>query len=132
LKTNKLSSYFSVPQIVPQIHIFTMEAKDTFHDVLKYIEKSELNYMMNKTPYSANIFLKSSFIKRFDDDASKKRFVEDETTMVDLKEENLCLKEKLEITLRENRKLEKKVGEVTTEKERIERLLKQEKVKMIS
>ena len=81
--------------------------------------------MMNKTPYSANIFLRSSFIKRFDDDASKKRFVEDETTMVDLKEENLSLKEKLEgleMTLQENRKLEKKVVEATTEKERIERL----------
>jgi vacuolar-type H+-ATPase subunit I/STV1 len=42
-----------------------MDASRTFKDLLEKIEKSKLNYVIHKTPFSANISIKSSFIKWF-------------------------------------------------------------------
>ena len=42
-----------------------MDASRTFKDLLDKIEKSKLNYVIHKTPFSANISIKSSFIKWF-------------------------------------------------------------------
>ena len=44
-----------------------MAATEVFQNILKCIESSNLNYSMTKTPFSASISLKSSFIKRFHD-----------------------------------------------------------------
>ena len=44
-----------------------MAATEVFQNILKCIESSSLNYSMSKTPFSASISLKSSFIKRFHD-----------------------------------------------------------------
>ena len=41
-----------------------MEAKKMFNFLLKQIEKSELNYAISRTPFSASISLKSSFVKK--------------------------------------------------------------------
>ena len=41
-----------------------MDATAIFNNLLKSIEDSNLNYVMNKTPFSAAISIKSSFIKR--------------------------------------------------------------------
>ena len=53
-----------------KLQIFTMEATATFNSVIDVVENSNLNYFINKTPFSATIYIKSSFIKRFED-ASK-------------------------------------------------------------
>ena len=72
-----------------------MEASNVFEDVINYIEKSELNYcLMKKTPYSACISLKSSFIRRFGSDTPTIKEVKDDM-YTSLTEENKILKEKL-------------------------------------
>ena len=42
-----------------------MAATDVFQGILRNIENSNLNYSLSKTPYSASISLKSSFLKRY-------------------------------------------------------------------
>jgi chromosome segregation ATPase len=48
-----------------------MEASQVFLNLLRSIEDSQLNYSISRTPFSATISLKSSFLKRFAE-ASKK------------------------------------------------------------
>ena len=43
-----------------------MEASKMFCDIITKIENSHLNYRILKTPFSANISIKSSFVKYFD------------------------------------------------------------------
>ena len=45
-----------------------MDSVTVFDALIKTIESSNLNYCINKTPFSAKISLKSTFIKRFDND----------------------------------------------------------------
>jgi hypothetical protein len=125
-QTNKqdVLAIFSSTKVI-QIQILTMEANSIFQDVIKFIEKSELNYVMKKTPYSANISLKSSFIKRFGNEDFKKSVGEDKTVMVDLKAENARLQERLEfleLELKETKQLATRVKEAESEKERFENL----------
>ena len=40
-----------------------MAAKQIFNDILNQVEKSQLNYLVSKTPFSASISLKCSFAK---------------------------------------------------------------------
>ena len=42
-----------------------MDANSVFATLLRSIEDSQLNYSINKTPFSATISLKGSFVKRF-------------------------------------------------------------------
>ena len=44
---------------------FTMDALTVLMNLLKIIEESQLNYSMSRTPFSATISLKCSFLKRF-------------------------------------------------------------------
>ena len=44
----------------------TMDASTIFKQLINMIENSKLNYVINKTPFSANISIKRSFIKYFD------------------------------------------------------------------
>ena len=39
-----------------------MEANKIFNDILHYVENSRLNFSMSRTPFSATILLKRSFI----------------------------------------------------------------------
>ena len=45
-----------------------MEAATVYMNLIRSIEDSQLNYAMSKTPFSATISLKSSFLKRFPKD----------------------------------------------------------------
>ena len=45
-----------------------MDSVTVFDALIKTIESSNLNYFINKTPFSAKISLKSTFIKRFEND----------------------------------------------------------------
>ena len=77
-----------------------MDASQTFSSLLRNIESSNFNYSMSKTPFSATISLKSSFVKRFIDDptTTKNQHFEsmakedmEHLETKDLKEENLAL-----------------------------------------
>ena len=46
-----------------------MAASQTFTNLIRSIEASELNYTMTKTPFSATISLRSSFVKRHGEDS---------------------------------------------------------------
>ena len=41
-------------------------ATEVFQNILRSIENSRLNYSLSKTPFSASISIKCSFIKRFE------------------------------------------------------------------
>ena len=43
-----------------------MDASKTFNEVIEHIEKSKLNYVIQKTPFSAQISIKRSMIKYYD------------------------------------------------------------------
>ena len=47
----------------------TMEATKVFQGILGSIESSNLNYSLSKTPFSASISLKCSFIKRYQEES---------------------------------------------------------------
>jgi chromosome segregation ATPase len=65
-----------------------MDAGLQFRELLNQIENSKLNYVMTKTPFSANISIKRSLIKFHDKKSSEKE-------ELDVKEENAELKNKL-------------------------------------
>ena len=115
-----------------------MNANRIFNDLLKCIENSNLNYSLIKTPFSATINLKSSFIKRFGNSGENK--VNSEPKLKSVNEENL---EAEIMKLKENvKKLEKEVSEqnayidtlvkVTSEKDILEKLYSEEKDKQIA
>ena len=43
----------------------TMDASIIFNELIHKIEKSKLNYIISKTPFSAQISIKRSFVKFF-------------------------------------------------------------------
>ena len=45
--------------------MFTMDASQVFNTLIRRIEDSQLNYSMSRTPFSATISLKCSFLNRF-------------------------------------------------------------------
>ena len=79
-----------------------MEPNKIFNDVLKTIETSNLNYSMTKTPFSAMVSIKSSFVNRFGVPQVEKsktnkiiKTEKDSEEINQLKAENLKLKEEL-------------------------------------
>ena len=52
-------------QLLQTLDNFTMEANLIFQSILAAVENSSLNYLINKTPFSATISLKSSFVKHY-------------------------------------------------------------------
>ena len=114
-----------------KLQIFTMEATATFNSVIDFVENSNLNYFINKTPFSAIISIKSSFIKRFED-ASKHVKVNkikeaEEESVEKLKNENLILLERLKVaksTDEETAALEKNLKVALTEQNRLENIAK--------
>ena len=76
-----------------------MDANQTFCNLLRRIESSNLNYVMSKTPFSATISLKSTFVKWFNEDS---RCIQNESydyvsneEMAQLVNENLKLKARI-------------------------------------
>ena len=45
-----------------------MAAENTFEDVLSYVAKSKLNFSIYRTPFSAQLSLKKTFAKHFNED----------------------------------------------------------------
>ena len=109
-----------------------MEARLAFRNVIACVESSKLNYIIiNKTPFSATISIKSSFIKRFDETSQIENETQDVTET--LKKENLSLKLKLrevEKSFEELVNMEVKRHEAEEERNRLENVLAKEKVKI--
>ena len=82
-----------------------MAASLVYMNLLRSIEDSQLNYSMSRTPFSATISLKSSFLKRFPpnihDVQIKKKEEANEEEKVKHKDEIFKLKE----TFEEDRKM---------------------------
>ena len=77
-----------------------MDTTTIFYNLLKSIEDSNLNYALNKTPFSAGISIKSLFIKRLscvESEVVRKEVNgnNSEAKIVILEQENLKLKERL-------------------------------------
>ena len=72
-----------------------MAAYEIFNDVISYVENSNLNYFINKTPFSATISIKSSLIKRHETAPEPGIKFKDSDYKDNLMEENAMLKEKL-------------------------------------
>ena len=66
-----------------------------FNDVISYVENSNLNYFINKTPFSATISIKSSLIKRHETAAEPGIKFKDSDYKDNLMKEIAMLKEKL-------------------------------------
>ena len=108
-----------------------MDANKIFKDVLEVIENSSLNHSIYKTPFTATILLKSSFVKYFSDNSqsdheakniNRKDIITEETRI--LKNENIEMKaqlKELEIIVEEQKiVIAEKTKEEFTEKERRE------------
>ena len=89
----------------------TMDASTIFNQLINKIENSKLNYVINKTQFSANISIKRSFIKYFD--ASLQTAAAEKQDTNDLR--NLKLAEKIATPQQE----EKDNLEETLEKEQM-------------
>ena len=62
-----------------------MEATQVFQNILQIIENSRLNYSLSKTPFSATISLKCSFIKRFHEQPQPRYIAPEETNIFPMK-----------------------------------------------
>ena len=102
-----------------------MAAYRVFNEVLNEIEASKLNYVITKTPFSATIVIKSSFIKYFDQPTSAEIVkkepeakVENEEIskkLVTMKQENRTLEYMLEIEKNKVKVLEDQEGDFRDE-----------------
>ena len=115
-----------------------MEASNIFQDLLRTIEESNLNYSLRKTPFSAIISLKSSFVNRFNKiDNYKNRVLlpdisEEAKKIGVIEEENLKLKAKLKELDEEKDQTENNWKKVNKEMTRLEDKLREEKRKVKS
>lgn len=87
-----------------------MDANTIFKTILQQIESSSLNYSLSKTPFSASISLKSSFVKRFKSEGKdiKHEINLGRSDVEKLRQENLELKASMK-TLSELLNSQKKV-----------------------
>ena len=94
------------------IQNLTMEASTVFKELLSKMENSQLNYVISKTPFSANIIIKSSFIKYYDVRSSTDPVVKDESEKIKGYGDLVILK-------KQNRELEDLLG---SEKDKVKSL----------
>ena len=106
-----------------------------FNDLISSIENSRLNYMINKTPFSATISIKNTFIKRFEDSQDNNRF---ETSIAKAEAKAKCesfqfqnsnVIEKLKVQDKLFSELNVKLAEVQSENKNLEHRLNEEKAK---
>ena len=102
-----------------------MDASIIFSDVLKYIEDSGLNYLMKKSPFSANISIKSTLIRRYSDKSPNAEYVANKV-QTDVKKENV----QEDISLKELVSLRESYNSVANEKEILEDILGKERGKL--
>ena len=94
-----------------------MEASRVFNDLIYKIEKSQLNYKISKTPFSANVSIKSSFVKY--------QCVKEDNLLLELSKYS---EKDVKPNLHEV-KLENAMRKLQEEKENLENILKKEKDK---
>ena len=92
-----------------------MDASTTFYNLINMIETSKLNYVISKTPFSAQISIKRSFIKNFKEPS-------------DLQTTKMCYKSDI-IHGDATTHLKEKLTIALKEKENLEVVLKQERIK---
>ena len=93
-----------------------MDAGTIFNELIEKIENSKLNYVINKTPFSANISIKRSLIKYFDTTEQTETILKLDKTDV----ENTKLKEKLVAAEQQNKKLDNLIKEEKTKVKSLE------------
>ena len=96
-----------------------MDSMTVFNALIQTIETSNLNYCMNKTPFSARISIKSSFINRFD---NQQTFERDPS--------QLNLKEKLDFQEKKIFQLESELSKPQEENSTVIDMLNDEKVRI--
>ena len=94
-----------------------MDASSTFKNLINKIETSNLNYVISKTPFSATISIKRSFIKDFKEPSHQ------ETTKT-------CYKDLINSDA--TTELEEKLTSALEHKERLEEVLRQERIRIKS
>ena len=102
-----------------------MDPNQIFNDVISFVENSRLNFCINRrTPFSANISIKSSLIKRFNNDDVEKLIKTEVPDPLDsLKNENLSLRKELKAsddTLEEVETLKKNIKQLMSENMNLE------------
>ena len=115
-----------------------MDANRIFNDILNHIEVSPLNYMINKTPFSATISLKSSFAKRFDNVSTHKNYASEENVKTRLNDNNSIQIAKLEAkvldlekaALEEQNNYKCDMKSLMNEKDKLEKLYEEGKTKL--
>ena len=83
-----------------------MEASKSFKELMDQIEDSKLNYVIFKTPFSAKISVKRSFIKYHDEPSQKETEVKEENETSPSKNEILQLKSQLLSEIGKNENLQ--------------------------
>ena len=91
-----------------------MDATKKFKELLDQIESSKLNYVITKTPFSATISVKRSFVKYRGDSSEKE---------INVKEEDQ--------TEKENEKLKHRLLNEQSENEKLREQLEQQTAKVI-
>ena len=92
-----------------------MEASRMFNDLIDKIETSHLNFKISKTPFSARISLKSSFIRYFDQKpapVSKHGENVNKQLLKDANDENINLESSLKQERDKVKSLESELGEL--------------------
>ena len=120
-----------------------MDANVIFKNILNHIESSPLNFMVNKTPFSATISLKSSFAKRYDDVSTHENHAAEENvknSLVDIPSikmsvlENAKLKAKVidleKASLEEQNSYKLDMKALVKERDNFEKLYEQGKTKL--
>ena len=120
-----------------------MDANVIFKNILNHIESSPLNFMVNKTPFSATISLKSSFAKRYDNVSTHENHAAEENvknSLVDIPSikmsvlENAKLKAKVidleKASLEEQNSYKLDMKALVKERDNFEKLYEQGKTKL--
>ena len=102
-----------------------MEASKSFKELMDQIEDSKLNYVIFKTPFSANISVKRSFIKYHDEPSQKETEVKEENETPTSKNEILLLKSQLLSEIGKNKNLEELLRQKTVKVNNLQSELKE-------
>jgi hypothetical protein len=108
-------------QILQTVNNFNMDANKIFQKILAAVENLSLNYLINKTPFSATISLKSSFVKHYSEDHSEPKIeidpVNSEQSLKIIALENVVEQQKIAI---EEKCMEEKIAKSSAESKAVE------------
>jgi hypothetical protein len=100
-----------------------MAAEKAFYNVLNYVSRSQLNFSIYQTPFSAQLFLKKSFAKHYEGNEHDLNKVNDENETFEGNAEQIhkletdckTLEDKLKLEKKKNKKERQKVGKKNIE-----------------